>query len=579
MNKQFTINLIIISFLYLFGGINNVYGEISDNNLVNKPSTYIADSLYTQGIVHLDRGSYELSLVFFIKSLKLYEEKDDKLRIADCYIKIGKIHTYNKNFTKTKEYYDKALVIRKEYGNEEDLAGAYYALGTFNGETGNYDKALEYLNLSHELFDKSDNKKEQIHTLHAIALVYLSWEKYNKALEFGFQSLDLAEKLGTKIDITHELYLVGGIYLDSSDYITAIEYLQKCLILSQELDLKSQISRTYDGIANSYIGLRDFRNAVIYLQKTMDLDDILFSERTTKQIAEMQEKYDTEKKNQLLKQNKDEIQNQKARAKQQRLIITLVIVALVLTLIILFIIRRNYKNKQKAALILASQKEEINRQKIIDLLNKQDLLNFNSMMEGQEKERKRIAGELHDNMGSLLATVKLHFGSLEENIKNEEQFQTVNNLLDKACDDIRNISHSLDSGILSKFGLISALNEIKNTLESTNKLKVNIVSHGIDSRLDSSLEITLYRIVQELVGNIIKHANAKEISIELTRQDQILNLIVEDNGKGFNLADNKGTGIGLKNIHSRIDELNGSFSIDSRIGKGTIVIIDVPLKN
>ncbi|MCF8298184.1 MAG: sensor histidine kinase [Saprospiraceae bacterium] len=575
-------HIIIFLIILFFSGIyntNNIYAKDSIKDFKINPEISLADSLFSSGIDYFKQGSYNLSLNYFIKSLKLYEKVGERMRIVKCYIEIGKIHARNNNFPKTREYYNNALIISKQYGNDDDIADAYLALGKLNGQTENYNKALYYFKLSHELYKKTGNKKKQIHTLHTISLVYNIWEKYYKALEYGFKSLDLANELGTKTDIAQELYNIASIYGDSSENQTAIEYFEKCFVLANELNLKKYKRDIYFGFSNAYINLKDYKNAVIYLQKYIKMNDTLFQETTTRQIAEMQEKYETGKKNQELKLKDERIRDQNKQAKQQRLIIILVIFGLVLTLIILVIIRKNLKHKQKSTLIQASQQEEINRQKIIDLLNKQDVSNFNSMMEGQEKERKRIAGELHDNMGSLLATVKLHFGSLEDSIENVEQFKTVNNLLDKACDDIRNISHSLDSGVLAKFDLISGLNEIKTTLENTKKLKVNISAHGIDSRLNSSIEIILYRIVQELVGNIIKHSNAKDISIELTRHEQNLNLIVEDNGKGFNLADNKGKGIGLKNIQSRIDNLNGNVSIDSRIGKGTIVIIDIPLKN
>ena len=577
MNPRTKIFFLIITIFCIFNIENNSYAQ----NSATTPKTEVtmADSFFSKGLTNYEQGNLESSLNYFLQSLKIYEKNGEKIEIANCYIKIGKINANLGNLSKTQELYNKALIIRKQYGNDDDIADAYISLGGLNGQMKNYDKALNYFNLSNKLFEKSGNRKGQIKTYKNTSLVYLNQEKYQIALEYAHKSLELAKELGTKLLIAHQLYNVAIIYREASDYENAILYFEKSLVLAKELKLKDYIKSIYYGLSNVNICLKDYKNAVIYLQRYNRMRDTLFNETTTRQIAEMQALYETEKKEQEIKIKDNEIKTQREKAKQKNIIIVLILIGLILSIVIFILSRRSYKNKQKAALSLAAKNEEINRQKIIDLLNKQDVSNFNSMMEGQEKERKRIAGELHDNMGSLLATVKLHFGSLENDIKDEKQFATVNSLLDKACDDVRNISHNLDSGILSKFGLISALSEIKQTLESTNKLKVNITTHGIDSRLNSSLEITLYRAVQELIGNIIKHANAKNISIELTRSNENLNLIIEDDGIGFDPTNKKGNGIGLKNLNSKIDSLNGIISIDSRIGDGTIIILDVPLKN
>ena len=201
------------------------------------------------------------------------------------------------------------------------------------------------------------------------------------------------------------------------------------------------------------------------------------------------------------------------------------------------------------------------------------------MLEVQESERKRIASDLHDRLGSMLSTVKLYFGSVEEQIEkmkeqNKEHYNKANLLLDEACEEVRKISHDLISGELLKFGLLPALTQLCKTIEGANKLKINLLFFGMDNRLDNSVEIPVYRIIQELINNILKHSKATDVTIQLNKTENNLNVVVEDNGIGFDIASVK-NGMGLKNIETRVNKFNGKLYVDSGKDKGTTTIIDI----
>ena len=231
---------------------------------------------------------------------------------------------------------------------------------------------------------------------------------------------------------------------------------------------------------------------------------------------------------------------------------------------------------------LRKKREKETREKE-QLIHEQELKSISAMLEGQETERKRIASDLHDRLGSMLSTVKLYFGLIEEQIdmqeeKNKEQYNKANFLLDEACEEVRKISHNLVSGELASFGLVSALTQMKSTIEDSGLIKINFFSFGMDARLGSAVEIALYTVVQELVNNILKHSKATEVTIQLNKVDNNLNIVVEDNGVGFDVVSARSKdGMGLKNQEIRIDKLNGSISIDSAKGKGTTTIIDIPV--
>ncbi len=227
---------------------------------------------------------------------------------------------------------------------------------------------------------------------------------------------------------------------------------------------------------------------------------------------------------------------------------------------------------------------EISNLKIEELLKKQELKSIRAMIEGQEDERRRIASDLHDRLGSMLSMVKLHYQSVEQNIKhlnisNQRQYSKANILLDEACAEVRKIAHDMVSGTLAKFGLIAALDDLKDSLEDNNNtLNIDLIVHGFKNRLEQKNEVTIYRIIQELISNVLKHANASEIVIQLIFNQNGLNLIVEDNGNGFDVNNiPKDGGMGLKNVLSRVDEIKGQLNIDSSLDKGTTVTIDIPL--
>ena len=200
------------------------------------------------------------------------------------------------------------------------------------------------------------------------------------------------------------------------------------------------------------------------------------------------------------------------------------------------------------------------------------------MVNGQEAERTRIAKDLHDGLGGLFSTVKMYFSSLQHDkkeLKENELFQKSYSLVDSAAEEIRNIAHSMMPEVLMKLGLINAVKDLCDSITAGKLIRVSLEVHGIHNRLSSNTEIMLYRIIQELLNNIMKHAQATEVIIQFVRDAERLSVVVEDNGKGFNTAqvDNLESS-GLEAVKSRVNYLNGKLNIDSEKGIGTTVMMD-----
>ncbi|WP_411031259.1 sensor histidine kinase [Spongiimicrobium sp. 3-5] len=250
------------------------------------------------------------------------------------------------------------------------------------------------------------------------------------------------------------------------------------------------------------------------------------------------------------------------------------LISLILIASLAVLLHKNTSKKRK----LAEQRQVLEKQKVETLLKEQELVSIDAMIAGQEKERQRVANELHDDLGSLMATVKLHFENINT-AKDDDSLNNASELLEKAYQKIRGLAHSKNSGVMANQGLVPAVRKMAKTISEANKIKLDVTDFGLQDRMENSTELIIFRIVQELVTNVIKHSKATKAAINLTQHEDILNIVVEDNGTGFNTSTIKhsGEGMGLHNIEKRIEHLEGSFTIDSVADKGTSIIIDIPI--
>ncbi|TXD49151.1 sensor histidine kinase [Polaribacter sp. IC073] len=296
-------------------------------------------------------------------------------------------------------------------------------------------------------------------------------------------------------------------------------------------------------------------------------------------IRDIQTKYKTEKKekeNLQLKQDNLEIEQKR---KQNRNLLIASLLFIILGGTIGFLTLKNSKRKRK----LAEQETELETQKNLTFLKEQELITINAMVDGQEKERKQIAEDLHDNLGSVLATLKMHFENLQihkdkKKINQDKLFDKTESLIDEAYLKVRSIAHAKNAGVIANQGLLIAVQMMAEKISSADKIKIEVIDFGLNKRLENSLEISVFRTIQELITNVIKHAEAHNITINISLFHKNLNIIVEDDGKGFNTKKidiKKGMGIGA--IKTRIKHLKGTFEIDSTPKKGTSIIINIPV--
>lgn len=562
------------------------------------------------------KGDYDTALIYAAQSLLITNTLNDYVEKAKMYSVLGTIYESKLDFGSAVIHHEESIKIREQLGEKIDLARSYLKLANalnsfkkYNEELINLQKGLKlclisknefllskfYTNLgaNYEIRQKKDSAlifyqksltiKEKNNysgkdVVYAnIGDIHQYKNLLNLAEEYYLKSLQIAVNSKNKKQEAITSYNLGNVYLKKGSYNKAIKSLTNSReIAKQRKDLSLEL-KILMSLAESHERKGNFQKASLYNEKHIVLRDSLdkiFNDAKMTIASYEREKRKNEKLEQEKEIDQQKIKTIKAEEQTQEIILYAVSGILILVSILFFAILRFRKERREKELIAQNN---------IELLKKQELKSIKAMIDGQEKERKRIAQNLHDRLGSMLSMVKLHYKSVEDNLdalkeKNKEQYEKANNLLDEACVAVREIAHEMISGVLTKFGLTAALEELKDTIEGSGTLKVELITFGLDNRLENKLEMEIYGIIQELIHNIIKHADAKELSIQLLKRDGKLNIIVEDDGVGFDISSkDQNVGMGLKSVYSRVDDLSGEIEIDSGRGNGSTITIHIPL--
>ena len=266
-------------------------------------------------------------------------------------------------------------------------------------------------------------------------------------------------------------------------------------------------------------------------------------------------------------------------SKQQQIGLATLAVALAAVLLALFFIVRDYSHRMRVNKVIAAQKEEINQQKIKDLENNLKIETMQSMLAGQESERQRVAQDLHDSVGGLLAAAKIQLESMtakKPQLAKDGDWTKIRGLLDETVSETRHIARNMQPSALLEFGLVTALRDLTARVHGKGMPHITFQHFGDFEDIDRATALNCYRIIQELLQNSLKHAHANEILVQVTRTDNQLALLVEDDGTGFD-TEKVQKGMGTDNVARRAQFLKGDLSVQSAKGQGTSTLVTVPI--
>ena len=520
----------------------------------------IASSNNNMGNIYFMQNNFPKALQCYLNAKSMYEQLPPETpmvqtNLSAAYNNIGNVNLYLKKYDTCLVYYQHALEMRKELNNQYGMAECYGNIATTYYLLHNYTKSLENHQASLDI-------KRRIADVHGIAMsygnigaVYYDLKEYDKALENLNASAHLSDSLGIPEPLANAYTNIGQVYVMQGRNEEAIEFALKGLKIGKELKSAEIQKNAYNAIYQADSAMGKWQEAYINQQKYIYYRDQLVNEETIRDIQTAKLTYEFDK------QQAAAAAEQEAMLDREKMVKWAVAGGLLIVLVLVLFVFTRQRLKKKA-----EHQEELNR------LQKEQA---NAVMETQESERKRIAEDLHDSLGHLLSTAKMHLQTLPENEKSKVESSV--HLLNQASEEIRNITFNLMPRTLEEGGLIPALHELAGKVSKAGVVNVNLQVHNMERfTLEKQSQFNIYRIVQEAVNNILKHADAKEISIQLVGQDDHLSIMIEDDGKGFDTTTRK-TGRGLKNIVTRSLWLKGNINIDSSPGRGTTITTEIPI--
>jgi two-component system, NarL family, sensor kinase len=532
-----------------------VNAQVENNNPI-----YIK-ALNNIGNVYSDKGNNTEALKFYQQAISLAESIDNKDFVGEIQKNIGALYLSSKRFEEALSFYQLAKQTAIETRNQLLEADCNNNIGTVYEQQLKYPEALAVYKKALDFYTASDNKSRMAMALSNVAIVYKFLKKYSQAIEYNMKGLALAQERKSQWTEAAILNNIGSIYSISGKYDSALFYCNKSIELSRKMGAIEIVYNAYENMADAASDAGDYKSSVSYYKNYVASKDSFINTETSRQLSELQTKYDTEKKDK-------QIAAQGFALTKRNYLLWIITTILVFGSLLAYSYYKRYTLRKEKQLQL-------------EVLKQQDLA-VKAVLQAEENERKRIAGELHDGVGQTMSAARMNLSAFEHDLhltdlQQKQKFEKIISLVDESCREVRVVSHNMMPNALVKSGLANAVRDFVDKIDSR-IIKVDLYCEGLNERLDTSIETVLYRVIQECVNNVIKHSGANHLDISLTREENDISVTIEDNGRGFDSSEpGKFEGIGLKNMLTRIRYLKGDIEFNSAPGKGTFVGIHVPL--
>lgn len=526
--------------------------ELADKNDPNSAYPRILNSL---GANYFRLGQYDEAASFMTLTVELQETQDNPLHLVYAYNNLATVLGINENYDEAVAYYKKGFAILEEIKDTVLIAGVASNTAIYIKKTNDFEEARKWALKAIELGEKY-NKPDAYS--YGNYIMGTSEEDLDKALLYIEKAVNKSRESHNKTVLADALDIYGIKLSEKGRHQEAIKNVEEAIMLHREASYNTGLLAAYANAGKIYYNAGDYKSSANYFKKYEELYKQTLSDDNKKRVNELNTKYQTEKKERQIAEQELKILKQ-----QSNLLYILFGTSLLLAFLggILVYNRKTHKLKLK----------QIKQKKEIDVLN--------SFILGEERERNRISKDLHDSVAAQLGAAKMGLQSIPflTKDKQEEQLERTAQLIGNIHGDVRRIAHNLLPITLEKEGLIQALTEYIQeinqlgilTIVFNNKLSANF-------RLPKRNELVLYRIIQELINNIIKHAQATEARVELSQSDTELKIEVADNGIGFT-TDHENQG--LYTIRERSNTIGGVFDIRSKEKSGSVATLIIKTGN
>ncbi len=537
-----------------------------------------AAAWYNYAIAVKDSKGYPYVMEVLTRhAIPLARQSGNAEKLAHYYSQFGTILMYNAQFEQAAVYHKKAIdLLQKDVPRSPALLLAYIAAANNYIYADRKGPAKEMLDAAKKILSSSPDCV-------SYPLYYLSEAQYNiylenftAAIKSAGQGIVLARSLNQP-DILQLLYFRNyESLLHLKQYKQAKKQLEAIAgegIFTEDVNNRKTI---YAQLAAVNELMADQEEAYKWLKKYSALSDSLSGIRLKETVSTLEAKYqNSENRNQIVQLEAQKVQQDIKVAEQRNYVFALAGASMLFFSIALFSYFY-YRNNRKLIL----QKELNHKQEIATRQQEEKLKITRAVLEGEEKERERIAKELHDGLGGMLAGVKINLsGWASKHLApgQRDDFNSIVLQLDRSVSELRGVARNLMPESLLKFGLETALKDLCEFFINDH-LDIDLQTYSIQKDLSLSAQLNIYRIVQELLSNAIRHSNATAILLQCSQDAAAFYITIEDNGTGFrmdSLANSKG--MGINNIHNRAEYLGGRVEIESEIGEGTTVNIELKL--
>lgn len=537
-----------------------------------KNNDALANTLRRIGIVRFHSGELENASKALLEALRLQQENGNRFGVLSTFITLGNVYFKIGQSSQAIRYYEEAAEEAEALNYKVTLKNIYLNLGQFLTEESRYVEAEKYLMRGISFLDSVSDVSDIPYYNGALGFLYLQTGDYAKSRNY-------LERARVGFNADHNLYgyaqstrNLAFVLKDIKKVDSAFQYMQLALDSAMIAEEPETVIEIAQDLGSWYLEVGDTLGSFHFIELANRLKDSVINEAGIERLIEAEQKYRSESKSKELKVQKETL-------RQRNYLILSLTIALGLGLLAFLLYR--YVRLQKEKLVKAElEKKSI---EIDQLLRQQELSTLQAQMQGQNEERDRIARDLHDRLGSLLSTIKLQFSHFEGRLTQiESEFKStygnMMTLIDTAYDEIRQISHDLSSGTLNKFGFNKAVQELVQAIQDVNPIQIHYLSNKVPIEDYTQITESLYRIIQELLSNTLKYAEASEVNIQLSLFNGTLSFTYEDDGKGFDqkVAEQK-DGIGMLNIKNRVEMMQGTLNIDTSPGHGVTVMIEIPL--
>jgi two-component system, NarL family, sensor kinase len=501
-------------------------------------------------------GEYEKAIDILMRLLPNIEKRKDISLLRTAYGNLGTLYYNVHNYALSEKYYLLSENLNEKYNDSGQLSQALNGLASVYLMEELYEKSLEYCQKALIESKRCNYDECQALTLELMSKIYCEYYKdFDKAIKMAKEGLNIAQNSCTLNDVAAMKNSLSNIYFYKGDYQNCLNFALEA-ICTDTTD-HSVYESTVANVVKSSIYLGEKQLAIDYFERYFKI----IEERNKKELhqfeIESEKKYQTGKK-----------ELQIAVLQKQKKLSSLIFISAITGLsLLMLVIYLRFK--------ITKRNKQIAEQRIVQLEQEKQLVATQSILEGENAERTRLARDLHDGLGAMLSAIKINLFDMKQAIILEaddvSRLNRVLGILDDSTQELRRIAHNMMPESLSRYGLQVSIADFCNNFP-----QIRFHYYGSEERLDSGMEIMLYRIAHELINNAIKHSGAENIHVQLIREARRVSLTVQDDGRGFD-RQSVTTGNGLKNITDRVYSLGGNIDINSEPGKGTEITIGFPL--